>query len=124
MKLLFTLLFMTLCILALNAQIAEVKLDGNYAKIYNEKGQFTGNSVYIGNNSLEGYNNEYIVIKDGNYAKIYDSKGHFTGHSAYIGNNTIKHVSQSVILVKEGNYVKYYDFKGRFTGNSTYEPKQ
>jgi hypothetical protein len=116
-------LFITLSCIALQAQIAEVKVEGSYAKIYNDKGQYTGSSVYKGNNTLEGYNNEYIVIKEGSYAKIYDAKGHYTGSSIYIGNNTIKHVSQTAILVKEGSYVKYYDFKGHYTGNSTYEPK-
>ncbi len=123
MKHLLALFFITLSTLTLKAQIAEVKVEGSYAKIYNDKGQYTGNSVYIGNNTLEGYSNEYLVIKEGSYAKIYDAKAHYTGNSIYIGNNTVKHVSQSAILVKEGSYVKYYDFKGHYTGNSTYEPK-
>ena len=109
--------------LTLRAQIAEVKQDGSYAKIYNDKGQYTGNSVYLGASTLEGYNDRYMVIKDGSYAKIYDDKGRYTGNSIYLGSNTIKHVSQSAILVKDGTYVKYYDFNGRYTGKSTYEPR-
>jgi len=109
--------------LASQAQIAEVKVDGSYAKIYNDKGQYTGSSVYLGSNTLEGYNSEYIVVKDGSYAKIYDAKGRYTGSSVYLGKNTVKHVSQSDILVKDGSYVKYYDFTGHYTGKSTYDPK-
>ncbi len=110
---------------AVNAQIAEVKIEGSYAKIYNDEGRYSGNSIYIGSgNSLEGYNSRYIVVKEGSYAKIYDSKGSYTGNSIYIGSgNYVKNVSGSAILVKEGSYVKYYDFKGSYTGNSTYDPE-
>ena len=120
--LLLILSFTTLSIINVNAQIAEVKVDGSYAKIYNDKGQYTGSSVYVGNNTLEGYSSEFIVVKEGSYAKIYDAKGHYTGSSVYVGSNTIKHVSQSAILIREGSYVKYYDFKGHYTGKSTYDP--
>ena len=88
MKHLLALFFITLSTIASKAQIAEVKVEGSYAKIYNDKGQYTGNSVYIGNNALEGYSNEYLVIKEGSYAKIYDAKGHYTGNSIYIGKNS------------------------------------
>ena len=107
------------------AQIAEIKVEGSYAKIYNDKGNYTGNSIYLGNScSMEGYSSEYAVVKEGSYAKIYDAKASYTGHSIYLGSDSyIKHVSQSAILVKEGSYVKYYNFKGEYTGNSTYEPR-
>ena len=123
MKQLFIILAFLALTFSLRAQIAEVKVDGSYAKIYNDKGQYTGNSVYLGSNTLEGYNSNYIVVNDGSYAKLYNDKGNYTGNSIYLGSNTIKHISQSAILVKDGSYVKYYDFNGRYTGNSTYEPK-
>jgi len=106
-----------------NAQIAEIKQVGNYAKIYNEKGHFTGKSVYISNNSaLVGYNNKFIVVKTGNYLKIYNEKGTYTGHSIYLPTGAyVKNVGSTTILIKQGHYVKYYDFEGKFTGRSTYD---
>mgnify|MGYP003348350902 FL=1 len=123
MRTLLIIAFITLKVHSIIAQIAEVKVMGSYAKIYNDKGQYTGNSIYVGSNTMEGYNNDYVVLKEGSYARIYDAKGHYTGNSVYVGSNKIKHVSQSAILIKEGSYVKYYDFKGHYTGNSTYEAK-
>ena len=123
MRTFFITAFITLKVHSIIAQIAEVKVTGSYAKIYNDKGQYTGNSIYVGSNTMEGYNNDYVVLKEGSYARIYDAKGHYTGNSVYVGSNKIKHVSQSAILIKEGSYVKYYDFKGHYTGNSTYEAK-
>jgi hypothetical protein len=124
MKVLFLFLSLSITIMSFG-QIGEVKQVGSYAKIYNEKGQDSGHSIYLGSNgSVEGYNSEFIVVKEGSYAKIYNDKGNNTGHSIYLGsNNSIKHVSQTAILVKEGSYVKYYDFNGRNTGKSTYDPK-
>lgn len=115
-----TLLFITS---VLDAQISEVKIEGSYVKIYNDLGRYTGNSIYLGTqNSLQGYNSNYIVIKEGSYAKIYNELGRYTSNSIYLGtDNYIKNVSGGAILVKEGNYVKYYNFQGRYTGNSTYD---
>ncbi len=109
----------------LKAQISEVKVEGSYAKIYNDVGRYTGNSIYLGvSNSLQGYNSKYIVIKEGSYVKIYNDIGRYTSNSIYLGtSNYIKNVSGGAILVKEGNYVKYYNFQGRYTGNSTYDSK-
>jgi len=105
------------------AQITEVKKDGNYAKIYDDKGKYTGHSIYLGsNNNISGYNAHYVVITEGNYAKIYLENGNYSGKSIYLGSsNFVKNVSNSAILVKEGHYVKYYDFNGHYTGASTYE---
>ena len=108
----------------LNAQISEVKIEGSYAKIYNDVGRYTGNSIHIGSNSLGGYNSNYVVIKEGSYAKIYNDSGRYTGNSIYLGNDfSIRNVSCDVILIKEGSYIKYYNFQGRYTGNSTYDSK-
>ncbi len=108
---------------AINAQIAEVKEEGSYAKIYNDQGRYSGYSIYIGSSyTLEGYNSSFIVVKEGSYAKIYNSNGRYTGNSIYLGSSYyIKNVTGSAILVKEGSYVKYYNFEGRYTGNSTYD---
>jgi hypothetical protein len=106
-----------------NAQIGEVKIDGSYAKIYNDQARYTGKSIYLGSNkTMEGYNGKHIVIKDGSYAKIYNDQAVYTGKSIYLGSDKyIKNVSAAAILIKDGSYVKYYDFEGRYTGKSTYD---
>ncbi|MBM3921452.1 MAG: hypothetical protein FJ347_09565 [Sphingomonadales bacterium] len=106
---------------AAGAQIAEVKIDGTWAKIYDENARYSGKSISLsGNKSLEGYNNRYIVIKDGTWAKIYDENARYTGKSISLsGDKYIKNVSGSAILIKDGSWVKYYDFDGRYTGKST-----
>lgn len=105
----------------LHAQIGEVKVDGPYAKIYDESGRYTNRTIHLGNNkTLAGYNSQYIVVVDRAYAKIYDATGKDLNRSILLGDNKyIKHVSGSAILVKDGNYVKYYDFDGRYTNKST-----
>ncbi|MEK0421724.1 MAG: hypothetical protein RLZZ161_1575 [Bacteroidota bacterium] len=105
----------------MSAQIGEVKVDGAYAKIYDENGRYTNRVVHLGSTkTLAGYNSQYIVIVDRTYAKIYDATGKDLNKSILLGDNKyIKHVSGSAILVKDGNYVKYYDFDGRYTNKST-----
>ena len=119
-KQLLTLLF-TCITYTMSAQIGEVKIDGPYAKIYDENGRYTNRVVHLGSTKiLAGYNSQYIVVVDRAYAKIYDATGKDLNKSFLLGDNKyIKHVSGSAILVKDGNYVKYYDFDGRYTNKST-----
>ncbi len=122
----FLLFVITLLILGdANAQITEVKISGGYAKIYNDKGSYSGKSIWLGKKkAVEGYNSSFVVVRDDGYAKIYDYKGSYTGKSIWLGKNKIvRNVSAQYILVKDGNYVKYYDFKGEYSGKSTYETK-
>jgi hypothetical protein len=104
-----------------NAQIGEVKVVGNLAKIYDDKARYTNYYVSIpSRGELLGYNANYIVVKDGNLAKIYDAKGHYTNKYVSLCTScTVKNVSASAILVKEGRLVKYYDFNGHYTNQYT-----
>lgn len=121
MKKQFLLSFFLITAYAMNAQIGEVKVDGAYAKIYDENGRYTNRVVHLGSTkTLAGYNSQYIVVVDRTYARIFDATGKDLNKSILLGDNKyIKHVSGSAILVKEGNYVKYYDFDGRYTNKST-----
>lgn len=104
-----------------NAQIAEVKVQGNTARIYDDNGRYTNYYVSIpSHGELLGYNANYIVVRDGHLAKIYDAKGHYTNHYVSLCSTCIvKNVSANAILVKEGRLVKYYDFNGRYTNKYT-----
>ena len=106
---------------AVNAQIGEVKVSGNQAKIYDESGNNTNRYVSLNSNSeLVGYNSKFIVIVEGNQAKIIDSKGNFTYKYVSICSNcSVKKVTTSAILVKDGNMTKYYDFEGNYTNKYT-----
>ena len=117
MKQILSISFILLCFGFAQAQIGEVKIVGNQAKIYDEDAKFTYHSISMSSNAeLADYNSKYIVIVDGNQAKIYDSKGSFTYKSINLCNNcTIRKVTNTAILVKEGNMVKYYDFEGKYT---------
>ncbi len=69
---------------AVNAQIAEVKIEGSYAKIYNDEGRYSGNSIYIGSgNYVKNVSGSAILVKEGSYVKYYDFKGSYTGNSTY-----------------------------------------
>lgn len=114
-----TILLLLFTTLISYSQIGNIRVDGSYLKIYNDKGSYI-TSFYIGQSQLEGYNNDYIIIHDGQYIKIYNNKGSYQS-SFYIGKSSIKHVNGSSILIKDGHYVKYYDFKGNYTGYCTYE---
>lgn len=105
------------------SQITEIKKDGSYLRIYNDRGNYTGTSIYVGTSyKLDGYNNQFIVISDRNYANIYNSKGNYTGISIYLGSSKkVKRVSESNILIQDGHYTRYYNFQGNYTGNSTYD---
>ena len=104
-----------------DAQIADVKIEGNRAKVYNENAKFTGYFVNLcAKCELSGYNNKYIVVTNGNRAKIYDSKGRFTGYFVNLHSGAyVKNVTASAILIVEGGRTKFYDFKGRYTGKSS-----
>jgi len=121
MKQFFLMAAMMLTYGSLNAQIGEVKVDGSAAKIYDDKGNYTGQYASLCSKcELAGYNSKYIVIIDGSAAKIYDSKGSYTGQYASLCSNCyVKNVSASAILIKDGSVTKYYDFKGSYTGNYT-----
>lgn len=121
MKQFFLLATMLLTFGAVNAQIAEVKQEGSYAKIYNDQGSYTGNYIrLISGAEVSGYNSKYIVVTEGSYAKIYDSDGSYTGNYIRLSSDSyVKNVSATAILIKEGSYTKYYDFKGSYTGNYT-----
>ena len=120
MKQIILVTFMTLSFGFVNAQIADVKVDGGRAKIYDDNASYTGNSVSLCSScELSGYNNKYIVVTDGGRAKIYDYKGSYTGNSVSLCSDCyVKNVSGSAILVKDGGRTKYYDFKGSYTGKS------
>jgi hypothetical protein len=104
------------------SQITEVKTDGSYLRIYNDRGNYTGTSIYVGTSyKLDGYNNQFIVISDRNYANIYNMKGKYTGISIYLGSSKkVKRVSESNILIQDGHYTRYYNFRGNYT-HSTYD---
>jgi len=58
--------------------------DGQYVKIFDNKGRFTGHSIYLNKSkSVTSVTLSSILIKDGNYTKYYDFKGNFTGHSTF-----------------------------------------
>lgn len=121
MKYLLLMATMLLMFVAANAQIAEVKIDGQFAKIYNDQGKYTGKYIGLSRDmEVSGYNSKYIVILDGVFAKIYDDLGKYTGK--YIGLSRdmyVKNVSATAILIKDGVFTKYYDFNGKYTGKYT-----
>jgi len=121
MKKLFLMATMLLMFGAVNAQIAEVKQEGSYARIYNEQGRYTGKSIRVSSGAeVSGYNSKYIVVTEGSYARIYNDQGRYTGKSIRLSSGSyVKNVSATAILIKEGSYTRYYDFNGRYTGNST-----
>lgn len=121
MNKLFVVATMLLTFGTVNAQIGEVKVSGNQAKIYDENGINTNRYVSLNSNSeLVGYNSKFIVIIEGNQAKIFDSKGNFTYKYVPICSNcVVKKVTSSAILVKQGNMTKYYDFEGNYTNKYT-----
>ena len=123
MKTFFLMAAMLLTFNYLNAQIGEVKVVGNQAKIYDENGNNTNR--YVSMNSgyeLVGYNSQYVVIRDGNQAKIFDSKGNFTfKYVSLCANCKVVNITQSAILVKDGNMTKYYNFDGNYTNKYTTE---
>lgn len=58
--------------------------EGSYAKIYNDKGNNTGHSIYLGsNNSIKHVSQTAILVKEGSYVKYYDFNGRNTGKSTY-----------------------------------------
>ena len=121
MKKFFLIATMLLAFGSINAQIAEVKQDGNVAKIYNDQGKYTGKYISLSSSrEIAGFNSKYIVVIDGNVAKIYNEQASYTGKYISLSSSRfIKNVSGGAILVKDGNVTKYYDFEGKYTGNYT-----
>ncbi len=123
MKTLFLITAILLTFNYANAQIGEVKVIGNQARIYDENGN--NNNSYVSMNSgyeLLGYNSQYIVMKDGNQAKIFNAKGNFTfKYVSLCSNCKVVNVTPTAILVKDGNMTKYYNFEGNYTYKYTTE---
>ena len=105
------------------AQIGEVKVSGNQAKIYDGQGRFTHKYVDLNSGyELAGYNSNYIVIRYTDQARIYDASGKYTYKYAPICNSCkIVNVGPTAILIKQGNMTKYYDFEGKYTNKYTYD---
>ena len=106
---------------ALQAQIEEVKVDNNTARIFNNNGKYSGYYINLCSScKLNGYNSNFIVITENNTARIYDQKGSYTGYYINLCSScNIKNVSSSNILINEGNTTRYYNFKGTYTGKYT-----
>jgi hypothetical protein len=82
MKKIFLIATMLLTFGFTNAQISEIIERGSTALIYNNKGQYSGNSISIGGGrSIAGYNSYYVVVQTSSTAFIYDDKGSYTGFS-------------------------------------------
>lgn len=105
------------------AQIGEVKVSGNQAKIYDGEGRFTHRYVDLSSGyELVGYNSKYIVVRYQDQARIYDSDGKYTYKYAPICNSCkLVNVGPTAILIKQGNMTKYYDFEGKYTNKYTYD---
>lgn len=116
MKIFLIIANLVFAIVAVHAQIGEVKKDGNLLRIFDEKGNNTGSYVSLCSNcELNGYNSEYIVVTDGNLARIYNDRGNNTGSYVNLCKGCyVKNVTKSAILVKEGNLVRYYNFQGNY----------
>ena len=114
MKSILTIAILLLSYSIANAQIGEVKVEGSNAKIYNENGGYTGNSISLCSScSVAGYNSKYIVIIYGSNAQIYNDQGGNTGNTISLCESCyVKKVTSSAILIKEGGFTKYYNFKG------------
>jgi hypothetical protein len=64
--------------------ITEVKVEGSYAKIYDDRGSYTGNSIYLGSDYyIKNVSGSAILVKEGSYVKYYDFRGNYTSHSTY-----------------------------------------
>jgi len=120
MKKLILMATMLLTFGAVKAQIGDVKVDGSFAKIYDDKGKYTYKSIGLCSKcELSGFNSNYIVITDGSFAKIYDDKGKYTYKSIGLCSNcSVKNVTPSGILIKDGSKTKIYDFNGKYTYKS------
>ena len=56
----------------------------DYAKIYNQTGDYTGHSIYVGRYAyVYGVTLNSILIEKDNYLKEYDFSGRYTGRSIY-----------------------------------------
>jgi hypothetical protein len=101
--------------------IGDLRIGSSYALIIDESGRESGNSVYIGGGTVEGWNSKRVVVRERDYAKIYDERGRETGSMIWLGEGrSIKAVTQSAILVQEGSYVRRFSIDGRDTGEMTF----
>jgi hypothetical protein len=97
-----------------NAQIAEVKEEDRYAKIYNENGKYQTSIFMDRDGFLAGYNSRFVVIVDDKYAKIYNENGKYQASIFMDKDCKVQNVSGSNIIIKEGNRTKFYDFNGKY----------
>ena len=77
MKTIILMATMLLMFGAVNAQIAEVKEDGNTLKIYDDKGSYQTSFSKCSSCSVKNVSTNYILIKDGSTTKYYDFRGSY-----------------------------------------------
>jgi hypothetical protein len=55
-----------------------------WAKIYDYRGNYTGNSIHLGSDYyIRNVSGSAILVKEGSWVKYYDFRGNYTGHSTY-----------------------------------------
>ena len=101
--------------------IGDIVITGNYARICDDRGRETNDTVYVGNGTVEGWNGRRVVVRERDYAKLYDETGRETGSPIWLGEGrSIKAVTGSAILVQEGSYARRFNLDGRDTGEMTF----
>ncbi len=114
----FILLY-TLC----SAQIGNVIVERNFAKIYNENGYYTGKWINLTSNvNSIGWNDRYIVIVKNSKIYIYNHEGSYTGKWISLCSECKFHLvtRNNIIIIEKGYKLLHYDFIGSYTGKFTY----
>ena len=64
-----------------NSKFIVIK-EGQCAKIYNDRGSYTGYSISLGTSkTIKNVSPTNILVKEGHSVKYYDFNGSYTGHS-------------------------------------------
>lgn len=116
MKYLFLFATLILTFSAVNAQIADVKVEAGAVRVYHEGDNYPSYSLTLDRDcEVSGFNTKYVVITCNSSVRIYKDKEYNCRYTISLDANCyVKNVTASAILIKTPGATRYYDFKGVF----------
>lgn len=116
MKHLFLLATIFLTFSAVNAQIADVKIESGAARVYHEGDNYPSYSLTLDRDcEVSGFNTKYVVITCNSSVRIYKDKEYSCSYTISLDADCyVKNVTATAILIKAPGATIYYDFQGSF----------
>jgi hypothetical protein len=96
--------------------IADVRQEGSYLKVFDEKGKKMSDLYVSSNMEFMGVASDFYIVKDGSYLKTYGADSRKIADLYISSNMAFKSAAGSSFNVQDGSYIKSYDKNCKKTG--------